>query len=88
MTRLYTEDTNREALLALIDSHYDGYTVIPTIGAWRGQREQSLIIELFETTRLEAITLARSICLLNDQETVAVVTGDDVQYVTRLKGAA
>lgn len=88
MTRLYTEDTNREALLSLIDSHFDGYTIIPTIGAWRGQRESSLIIELFEASRIEAINLARAIATLNDQDAVAVVTGDDVQYVTRLKGAA
>jgi len=45
--RVCTENKNYNDILDYLDKHFpDGYTVIHANGAWQGQREKSLVIEI------------------------------------------
>jgi hypothetical protein len=45
--RVCTENKNYEDIVKYLDQHFpDGYTTINANGAWQGQREKSLIIEI------------------------------------------
>jgi hypothetical protein len=74
--RMYTEDVNRPNILRVLDARFDGYTIIPTIGAWRGKQENSLLIELFNTDKASVIEAASKIATMNNQEAVAVMELD------------
>ena len=73
MYRILTEDVNRESIFSILDSHVDGYTVTPSIGSWRGQRENSLAIDLVDVTRATVEKIAKVIRWENQQESVLVV---------------
>ncbi len=89
MTRLYTEDVNRDGIMAILDSRVDGYTIIPTLGIWQGKRESSLIIELFNVHSKDARAIAEAIRVLNAQDAVAVVeSAETVNMVTGIPTAA
>jgi len=45
--RIFTENKNYAAITDRLDIQFpDGYTIINANGAWQGQREKSLIIEI------------------------------------------
>jgi len=84
--RLYTEDKNRADLIPLIDTYFEGYTLVPAEGVWKGQPEHALIIEIAVIpngtdfypqqcldTRTWAAELAHHIKGLNGQESVLIV---------------
>lgn len=72
MYRIYTEDVNRDAIQALADSFFDGYTLVPTIGVWSGTHEASLIVEIVSDARDSVHELATAIKDLNHQQAVLV----------------
>jgi hypothetical protein len=71
--RIYTEDRNRDEVLAVLAMRFEGFTVSPAIGAWRGRVEQSLVVELFGVDRVQVEKAAREIAVLNQQEAVAIM---------------
>ncbi len=73
MYRIYTEDKNREQLLAVLDSRFQGYTVTPAIGRWEGVSEYSLVIDLVGVSASDVLVTAQTIRTLNDQVSVLVV---------------
>lgn len=49
--RICTQNLNYPDILDYLDEHFpDGYTVIHANGAWQGQREKSLVIEITRPT--------------------------------------
>lgn len=78
ITRLYTEDVNRDALLSLLDDRLSGYTLLPAIGRWNGVNEFTLVIEVAGLSAEDAHQLARDIGALNGQKCVGVVHTKDV----------
>ena len=72
MFRILTEDKNRDGILGILDSHVDGYTVTSTQGSWKGQRENSLAIDLIDTPRETVFAIAQAIKVANKQESVLV----------------
>lgn len=74
--RLLTEDKNRSDIIKIIGRFFESFTLLSAVGYWRGQAEQSLIIEIDATSldvpnvreRVEAI--AEEICTSNNQECV------------------
>lgn len=88
--RLYTEDKNREAIVKIVSQETDGFTLIPAIGYWKGQPENSLIIELDGLSAFDAGRIAEAIRQANNQQAVLVqeivtesklVTEKGLQYV-------
>lgn len=78
MTRLYTEDVNRDALLSLLDDRLKGYTLIETVGRYAGVNERSLVIEVAGLDAYEAHQLALDIGVLNGQDSVGLVQTREV----------
>lgn len=76
MFRILTEDVNREGILALVSAKFDAFAVLPSIGYWKGTRENSLAIEIATPTpdlkRAVVFALALEIKLLNKQDAVLV----------------
>lgn len=88
MTRLYTEDVNRDGIQVILSRYVDGYTMIPALGIWKGQKEHSLIIELFDHSS-QADEIALELCELNNQDAVAVQHSQaEVHFVSRKQAAA
>ena len=73
MYRILTEDKNRESIFRILDAEVDGYTVTPSIGCWKGQREASLAIDLIDVPRLTVESIAAEIKAVNAQESVLIL---------------
>ena len=73
MFRILTEDKNRDGILGILDSHVDGYTVSSAQGSWKGQRENSLAIDLIDVPRETVEKIARVIKWENQQESVLIL---------------
>jgi hypothetical protein len=73
MYRILTDDVNRNGIFAILDRYVDGYTVTPSIGAWKGQRENSLAIDLVDVPRGTVENIARVIRWENQQESVLIL---------------
>lgn len=70
--RLFIEDVNRGALIDLVSSYFDGFSVREQIGYWQGQAEKSLLIEVITDKTAAVYELAGKIKALNCQESVLV----------------
>jgi hypothetical protein len=73
--RIYTEDVNRDGILAATESHFDAFTLIPSRGAWRGHSEASLILEIVgndSDAYLAVHALAGEIKAINRQDAVLI----------------
>ena len=73
--RILTEDKNKEQVMEIVSSFFEGYTVFSALGVWKRQVEKSLIIEidsqgLHDGKVVEEI--ARRIKELNSQEAVMI----------------
>ena len=49
--RIYCEDVNRDGIDMVLSRNLEGFTVTPGMGFYKGQKEKSLVIEAFGTTR-------------------------------------
>ena len=71
---IYLEDLDvyRAASRAAVAAQFEGFTVIKAQGYWRGQREDSVVIEILGTPEDAATVRALSLTLrdLNRQEAV------------------
>jgi len=52
-----TGHVDRDALYRILDARHDGYTVTDAVGAWRGQREESVRIVLADDPDAVGATL-------------------------------
>ena len=74
MYRIYTQNVYQWDIIALLDAHLEGYTLIEARGRYKGESEQSLIIEIFEPVSWELIrNIAKQIKNINQQDSVAIV---------------
>ena len=72
MYRILTEDKNRDKVLAFVNQYFDGYTWYAANGAWKGETESTLVIEI-EGGWPEAIgEIAHEIKTVNKQQSVLV----------------
>lgn len=84
--RICTENLNYNDILDYLDEHFpDGYTVIHANGAWQGQREKSLVIEITRPTAgsdVEIGHLAYWLKKHNNQQAVMLqIVGVNVQIL-------
>ena len=71
--RIYCEDVNREGIEAVLSRNLEGYTIGTGTGFYHGQKEKSLIIDAFGTTRSAVNRIAQEIAFECNQESVAIV---------------
>ena len=70
--RILTENKHRDSIEALVGTFFNGFTLIESIGWWKGSREFGLIIEIQDADLASIEALAQKIKLLNQQESVLV----------------
>jgi hypothetical protein len=59
--RIYTEDTNRAGILAILNQYFKSFNITQTIGCWEGAAENSLIIEVTMTAEEKVYSAAHKI---------------------------
>jgi len=76
LCRIITENKNRDEIVSIVKYHFDGFTIIPTIGYWQGIAEKSLVVEIsgyFDDTMIDGVEkIAERIKVLNNQDAVLV----------------
>jgi len=76
LCRIITEDKNRNGIIDLVKYCFDGFTIIEAAGYWKGQVENSLVIEIcgyFDDTMIDGVEkIAERIKVLNKQEAVLI----------------
>jgi len=84
--RLYTEDKNREAIKEIVGQHFDGYSLIPCVGVWKGTEENGLIIEVvasqLQFPRKACQKIAKAIKGKNTQEAVLMTVVIEDEMIT------
>ena len=72
--RIITEDKNRVRIESWVGVFFDGFTVYPAQGYWKGKRENSLIIEIDVSPDdpKRVSMLAYALKYINHQEAVLV----------------
>ncbi len=72
--RIYTEDKNRREIEVITTKYFSGFTLIPTVGFYKGAREQSFIIEILAECNSQIFkdieNLCKEIKWYNKQESV------------------
>jgi hypothetical protein len=65
----------------ILNKTFDGYTVIRTIGTWKGQKENSLIIEILgrPTDRINVLVVCQKIKEANNQECILLEVIENVK---------
>ena len=73
--RIYTELKNLENIAHILNSSFEGYTMYPARGVWKGIPEKALVIEIIEESAQEKVLCAaRSIKEFNGQDAVFITT--------------
>jgi len=70
-----TEDLNRDKVIKIANKYFDGYSISKPgarAGFWKGQEEDSLLIEVITSAKNKVMQLANEIKKLNNQESVLV----------------
>jgi hypothetical protein len=71
--RIYTEKKNKKAIVDLIAKQFDGFTLQPTLGYYRGKAEESIVIEIVGATAAKIKRLAGQIGRMNGQQSVLIL---------------
>ncbi len=72
--RIYTENKNQKTIEKIITNYFDGFTIIKGQGFWKGQKENSLIIEIeVQVDEVEKVDqIAEDIKHANNQQAVII----------------
>lgn len=81
MYRIYTEDTNRAGIEAIVAQHFTGFTIYTATGYWNGIRENSLVIEIVCSVYHYRLILlvASQIKAINKQESVMLLKFNEAE---------
>jgi hypothetical protein len=71
--RIYTEEKNKKAIVALIGKQFESFTLQPTLGYYRGKAEKSIVIEIVGATAVRIKRLAERIRKMNGQQSVLIL---------------
>lgn len=76
--RIYTEDKNLEFIQDELENCFLSFTIYQVLGMYKGEQEESLIVEIVATDSLHDVALvkcvAESIKHNNQQDSVLVVS--------------
>lgn len=70
--RIFTELKNEAETLELVSKSFDGFTVLKSVGFWRGIQEESVCFEVITDNADAIFELAKAIKANNAQESVLV----------------
>jgi hypothetical protein len=70
--KIYTERKDERYIQRLLSVAFDGFTVIHTKGVWKGQSEDSIIIEILTNNKELVRAIASKIKAHNQQDAVLI----------------
>ena len=71
--RIFTERVNVEGIRDILDREFEGYTLLESMGFWKGVSEPSIGIEIDGTISEEKVrSVAEAIKQLNGQDAVLI----------------
>ena len=81
--RIFTEDTNRSRIEELCSNFFDAFTLISAQGFWKGNKENSLIVEVVDDNDItdQINNLALAIKRDNKQEAMLIQKVANSQYL-------
>jgi hypothetical protein len=71
--RIYTEDSNRAAIVSAVSERFESFTLHETTGYFKGEAEKSIVIEIVDAREEDIRVVAAAIRALNGQKTVLVM---------------
>jgi hypothetical protein len=71
--RVYTEEKNKKAIVRLLGTQFESFTVQPTLGYYRGRAEKSIVIEIVGASAQKIKLLAERIRKMNGQQSVLIL---------------
>jgi hypothetical protein len=71
--RVYTEEKNKKAIVHLLGTQFESFTVQPTLGYYRGRAEKSIVIEIVGASAQKIKLLAERIRKMNGQQSVLIL---------------
>jgi hypothetical protein len=80
MFRIYCEDVNRKLMEEILSTYLQSFTIIPASGFYKGVRENSVVIEAFETNKETVHEICERLASYLSQE--LVVYTEHACYIT------
>ena len=71
--RIYTEKKNSRLIVKLISEQFESFTIHPTLGYYRGAKEESIAIEIVGAGARAIRKVAEAIQKMNGQRSVLVI---------------
>jgi hypothetical protein len=71
--RIYTEKKNSRLIVKLLSQQFQSFTIHPTLGYYRGAREESIAIEMVGASAGAVRKVAEAIQKMNGQKSVLVL---------------
>jgi hypothetical protein len=71
--RIYTEKKNSRLIVKLISQQFESFTIHPTLGYYRGAREESIAIEIVGASAHAIRKVAGAIQKMNGQKSVLII---------------
>lgn len=76
--RIFTENVNKDGIADITSKQFDGFTMLEGVGYWKGERENSLVVEIVAPDTRDSHervnTIAREIKQANKQQAVLLQT--------------
>jgi hypothetical protein len=72
--RIYTEKKNTRAIVKLLSDHFESFTIHPTLGYYRGGKEQSIAIEIVGAHSSQIRGVAEQIRKMNGQRSILTIS--------------
>ena len=70
LVRLFTEDTNRKAIVQTVSRYFESFTLFSAVGYWQGKPEQSLCVEIDVSKDAPSNWLVRVRCIASEIKTL------------------
>jgi hypothetical protein len=72
--RIYTEKKNTRAIVKLLSDHFESFTIHPTLGYYRGGKEESIAVEIVGARSSQVRNLAEQIRKMNGQRSILTIS--------------
>jgi hypothetical protein len=77
-----THQVNEEKLKEIINKYFEGYTIINSIGYWKGTKEESRIIEIDTTNKEQVIKAIQELKEALEQEAIGLIEiKENIQFI-------
>ena len=81
--RILTENINQKKVKEIVSRQFDGFSIINSVGYWKGSKEKSLIIEISGDKKIKSniVSCANLIKKENKQDAVLIQSFSDNSFL-------